>query len=64
MSGDWPIEPVPDADLLFMRVHRNYIQNGKPNVGVFINHGEGAQEGMSTDWSKYSTPEQTKKRGN
>jgi len=62
MNGHWPIEPVPDADLLFMRVHRNYIQNGKPNAGVFVNHGEGEQEGMSTDWSKYSTPEETKKR--
>lgn len=62
MSEAWPIESIPDADLLFMRIHRNNIVEGKPVVGVFINRGEGAQEGMSTDWSKYSTAEQTRLR--
>lgn len=62
MSEPWPIESIPDADLLFMRVHRNNIAHGKPVVGVFINRGEGEQEGMSTDWSEYSTAEQTKLR--
>ena len=63
MSEPWPIEKdIPDADLLFMRVHRNYIQNGQPTPGVFQNHGEGEQEGMSTDWSRHSTAEQTKLR--
>lgn len=62
MSEPWPIEQIPDADLLFMRVHRNDIQNGQPIPGVFKNRGEGQQEGMSTDWSSYSTAEQTKLR--
>jgi hypothetical protein len=62
MSETWPIENIPGEDLLYMRVHRNYIQNGEPIPGVFQNHGEGEQEGMSTDWSKYSTAEQTKLR--
>ena len=62
MSEPWPIESIPDADLLFMRVHRNNIVDGKPVVGVFINRGEGEQEGMSTDWSEHSTAEPTKLR--
>jgi hypothetical protein len=62
MSEHWPTEQIPDVDLLFMRVHKNDIQNGQPIPGVFKNRGEGEQEGMSTDWSKYSTPEQTKLR--
>ena len=62
MSESWPIEQIPDADRLFMRVHRNYIQNSQPIPGVFQNHGEGEQEGMSTDWSRHSTAAQTKLR--
>ena len=62
MNGHWQIEHVPDGDLLFMRVHRNNIVDAKPVVGVFINRGEGEQEGMSTDWSEHSTAEQTKLR--
>ena len=55
----WPIELVPDNDLLFMRVHQNNIRDGSPLPIAFMNHGAGEEEGMSTDWSKYSTPEQT-----
>ena len=62
MSEPWPIENIPDAHLLFMRVHRNHIQNGQPIPGVFKNRGEGEQEGMSTDWSRHSTADQTKLR--
>ena len=62
MNEPWPIEDIPDADLLFMRVHKNDIQGGTPIPGVFRNRGEGNQEGMSTDWSHHSTAEQTKLR--
>lgn len=62
MSEPWPIEQIPDADLLFMRVPQNHIQNHEPIPGVFRNHGEGEQDGMSTDWSEHSTPEETIKR--
>ncbi len=62
MSDTWPTEVIPDEDSLFMRVHRNYIKDGQPIPGTFRNHGEGDQDGMSTDWSKYSTAEQTKQR--
>ena len=64
MIGDWPIEDIPDADLLYMRVHRDNIniEEGRPCTGAFSNHGEGEEEGMSTDWSRYSTPHETSAR--
>jgi len=61
MSSDsfWQIEVIPKKDYLFQRVHKNLIFNGNLSIGlVFKNHGAG----MSTDWSKYSTPQKTKKR--
>jgi hypothetical protein len=64
MSEPWPIEDIPDVDLLFMRVHKSDIQNGNPIPGVFRNRGTGDQEGMSTDWNRHSTAEQTKLRAN
>jgi len=54
----WPIEPIPDADNVFMRVHRMYFREGELQPGVFKQQGDG----MSVDWDKYSTAEETKKR--
>jgi hypothetical protein len=55
----WPIETIPDNDKLFMRIHENWIlQTGEPMPGAFRNQGSG----MSTDWNKYSTPEEALKR--
>lgn len=56
----WNSEAVPDQDLLFMRIHRVWIRNGELIPGVFQNR----DAGMSTDWNKYSTPEETLKRAN
>ena len=55
---DWPRETVPNVDDLFMRVHRSYIQQGELIPGVFRDRGSS----MSTDWSKYSTPAETRQR--
>lgn len=55
----WPKETIADKHFLFMRVHRNTIIDGAPIPGSFINHGTG----MSTDWSKYSSPLETRSRG-
>lgn len=41
-----------------MRVHRNSISEGKPMPGAFRNRGNG----MSTDWSRYSTPVESQAR--
>lgn len=55
----WAVEAVPDSDHLYMCVHRTWVKpNGTVSVGAFKNHGHG----MSTDWSKYATPEETRSR--
>jgi hypothetical protein len=54
----WPVEEVPDNDRLFMRIHKNHLTNDDFLLMVFRNRGRG----MSTDWEKYATPDQTKGR--
>ena len=58
---DWQSENIPNEDFLFMRVHKQNFTAKYPTFspGVFVNRGEG----MSTDWSKYSTPSETQNRG-
>ena len=57
--NSWPKENVPHDAILYMRVHRQYINDdGELAPGVFKNHGSG----MSTDWNKYSTPTITLER--
>jgi len=59
----FPIEDIPDSALLYLRVHKNHIDDeGEVNVGVFKEHGEGNKKSMSTDWKNYSTPEDTRNR--
>ena len=58
----WPTEDIPDNDLLFMRAHRNYFEDdGSLGIGVFRNRPT-EQDGMSTDWEKYSTPQEARDR--
>ena len=54
----WEPEFIPDRHRLFMRVHRIFMSHGQPAPSVFRDH----QGGMSTDWEKYSSPEQTRLR--
>jgi hypothetical protein len=54
----WPIEKIPDLDSVFMRAHETYFRNGDLMPGVF----KAKDGGMSVDWSKYSTPEETRLR--
>ncbi len=55
-------EEIPDSDNLFYRVHKQYIRKGKLVPGVFRTKGEGEEKGMSTDWEKYSTKEESLSR--
>jgi hypothetical protein len=55
----FPIEDIPDADSVFMRAHRTYFRDGDLQPGVFTSK-EGT--GMSVDWDKYSSKEETKQR--
>lgn len=54
--ADWPKEDIPDEDTLYMRIHSMWFdEDGKIIPKAFQNHGSG----MSTNWSKYATAEQT-----
>ncbi len=53
------VEEIPDEDLLFLRVHKINVQNNKLLPIAYKIKGEG---GLSTDWSRYSTPQQSRER--
>ena len=55
---DWQTEHIPDEDDVFMRAHRMFFKKGALQPGVFRSHGAG----MSADWEKYSSPEETRQR--
>lgn len=62
----WPVERIPDEDCLYFRVHKGFMdRDGKPIPGAFRNRpGEGDETGgMSTDWCRYSTAEESRSRG-
>jgi len=55
---DFQIEEIPDADSVFMRAHKDYIRDGDLMSGVFREQ----DGGMSVDWDRYATPEDTRAR--
>jgi hypothetical protein len=55
----WPVENIPNEDFLFFRLHRCYMQFDEEIPQGAFRDQDG---GMSTDWEKYSTPEETQKR--
>jgi hypothetical protein len=55
---EWPKEPIPNEDPLYKRVPAVDIIDDAVGLRTFRDQGSG----MSTDWGKYSTPEQTKAR--
>lgn len=61
-AEEWPVEDIPNDDWLFLRVKHCHVENGEPMAGAFRNHGSGDDLGMSTDWDKYSTPNETRDR--
>jgi hypothetical protein len=54
----WPVEEIPDADQIYMRVHKMYAPTGELKPGAFRDQ----QGGMSADWEEYATPEDTRNR--
>ena len=58
----WDIEEIPDDSHLFYRIHKNDIQRGDVVPGAFKERGKGEERGMSNDWEKYSTPEESLNR--
>lgn len=57
----WDVEEVPEPDILFMRIHRSWFSNGVLNTAAFRNTPT-AVDGMSTDWNKYSSALDTRRR--
>lgn len=69
MSDDiWPIENIPDADILYYRIHRKQIEQsgGRIARGHFKERGgagaTATPPSMSTDWSAYSSPAESRAR--
>jgi len=59
----WEIEEIPDADLVLYRIHQTNFVDGEIVPGAFRETGNEITKGMSTNWSKYSTPKATRKGG-
>jgi hypothetical protein len=57
----WVSESLPNEDHLWMRVHKVQWSNGDIAPGAFRNLPTPA-DGMSTDWAKYSTADDTRNR--
>ena len=55
---NWDKELIPNKDYLFRWVHSDQCEDGQPIAQVFSDQGKG----MSTDWSEYSTPNETQNR--
>lgn len=63
LNDEWRAEEIPNADFLYMRVHKQFVRDGKLQAGAFRNQPKSdPNAGMSTDWEKYSTPERTQRR--
>ena len=58
----WEVEKIPNTDSLYYRIHINWMDNEDIMPGVFRERGTGEKKGMSCDWSKHSTPEDSRKR--
>lgn len=58
---DWPVEPIPDQDHIYCRVHQMYIKSDGIFPAAFTNRPQGS-ESMSVDWAKYTTPDETRAR--
>lgn len=58
----FPVEPIDNNSKLYYRVHKSFIIDSKLIPGVFREMGEGEQKSMSTDWEKYSTPNEARER--
>src|SRR6266566_296830 len=54
----WSKEEIDNDQFLYLRVHQVKVWNGKLLPNAFDDH----EGGMSTDWARYSTPEQTRNR--
>lgn len=52
------VELIPDEDSVFMRAYKDRVKDGIAGPSAFKPHGSG----LSVDWDRYSTPEDTRSR--
>ncbi len=55
---NWPVEEIPDADSLFLRVHHANVKDGRAIPRTYDEH----DGGMSTNWSRYADAELTRQQ--
>lgn len=63
MTEKWQIESIPDSDTLYFRIHKQNVFDNKDLKNIirpraFCNTPASGSN-MSTDWSKYVTPQLT-----
>lgn len=58
LAPDWAVEPIPGEERLYYRVHKTSLNDTGVRPGAFRDVGSS----MSTDWEKYSTPEESRAR--
>lgn len=58
----WKSENIPSEDELYVFIHCQWIRNGRVVPGFFKNRPDEETGAMSTDWSKYATPDDTQQR--
>lgn len=62
-DAPWPAEEIPDDDDLYVFIHKQWIRrDGRISPGFFQNRPDEQTGAMSVDWSKYSTPDETRRR--
>jgi len=54
---NWPVEDIPGADDVFLRVHKDFVKSPGVPVNAFRDHPK-HRGSMSVNWEKYSTAEQ------
>lgn len=59
LNAMYVVEPIPDADLLYFRVHKGLIDKQGDVIHRAFQERCG---GMSTNWAKYATPEETREQ--
>lgn len=59
---DWPIEDIPGTAALYLWVHKNSWTKREPDPYAFDPKPANQHTGLSTDWEKHSTPEDTRSR--
>lgn len=66
MTGKWPKEEIPSGDLLYQFVHQQWFNSktGQVSPTFFKNAHDphSGVSGMSTDWGKYSSAQETRNR--